>query len=154
MLKNTFIIESMLSPFILDISKPRVSDLLQLFDYLPQSSIVIAATNQVDMIDPALMRRFDLNLMFDVPKLNQIKDLVNLTLKSGKFKFDKSRSAINVERSALGLSYYSIQKTLIVAIKQSLLKVSKDKKTIPLKTQIDTNIWKSLIEDEKKALLK
>jgi len=134
--------------------KRVVNTILQLFDYLPQTSIVIAATNQVEMIDDALMRRFDLNLKFDVPKLNQIKDLVNLTLKSGKFKFDKLTTASAVEKAALGLSYYSIQKTLIVAIKQSLLKLNRDNKTIPLKTLIDTNVWKSLIDDERSALLK
>lgn len=133
--------------------KRVVNTILQLFDYLPQNSIVIAATNQVDMIDAALMRRFDLNLKFDLPEIDQIKDLVQLTLKSGKFKFDKVRSASAVEKAALGLSYYSIQKTLIAAIKQSLLNLTRDKKTIPIKTLIDTKIWGALIEDEKKALL-
>jgi len=133
--------------------KRVVNTILQLFDYLPQNSIVIAATNQVDMIDDALMRRFDLNLKFELPQISQIKDLVELTLKNGKFKFDKLKSASAVEKSALGLSYYSIQKTLIAAIKQSLLNSSTDKKTIPIRTLIDTKIWSSLIEDEKKALL-
>ena len=37
--------------------KRVVNTILQLFDYLPQSSIVIAATNQQDRIDEALLRR-------------------------------------------------------------------------------------------------
>lgn len=134
--------------------KRVVNTILQLFDYLPQSSIVIAATNQVDMIDAALMRRFDLNLKFEVPNLEQVKALINLTLKSGKFKFDNAKSAADVEKVSIGLSYYSIQKTLIVAIKHSLLKINNNKRTIKLKTLIDTSIWRSLIQDEKEALLK
>lgn len=134
--------------------KRVVNTILQLFDYLPQSSVVIAATNQVDMIDDALMRRFDLNLKFELPEVKQIQDLISLTLKSGKFQFDKVKSANSIIKESLGLSYYSIQKTLITAIKQSLFKNKTDQKTIPLKNPIDTSIWKILIEDEKKALIR
>ena len=56
-----------------------------------KSSIVIAATNQRDMMDDALLRRFD-----------------NKAL------------ATKIAKEAQGLSYYSIQKTLITAIKRSL----------------------------------
>ena len=58
--------------------KRIVNTILQLFDYFPQSSIVIAATNQLNMIDKALLRRFDVNLRFDLPNENQIKELINL----------------------------------------------------------------------------
>lgn len=134
--------------------KRVVNTILQLFDYLPQSSVVIAATNQVDMIDDALMRRFDLNLKFELPGIKEINDLILLTLKNGRFKFDKIKSARLIMEEAIGLSYYSIQKTLITAIKQSLFKQKRDNKTIPLKNAIDTVIWQSLIVDEKKALNK
>jgi len=130
--------------------KRVVNTILQLFDYLPQTSIVIAATNQVEMIDDALLRRFDLNLELDIPTAKQVKDLVELTLKSGKFKFDKVNSADSIMKSAVGLSYYSIQKTLVTAIKQSLFKLKNENETIPLKTTVNTGIWKVLIEDEKK----
>ncbi|RZJ77645.1 MAG: AAA family ATPase [Flavobacterium sp.] len=134
--------------------KRVVNTILQLFDYLPQSSIVIAATNQVDMIDDALMRRFDLNLDFELPKASQLKELIKLTLKGGKFKFDNIEEASKIEKLALGLSYYSVQKTLITAIKQSLFAQQQDKIVRPLKTEISTNIWKKLVLEERKALLK
>src|ERR1700749_604371 len=70
--------------------KRVVNTILQLFDYLPQSCIVIAATNQVGMIDDALLRRFDSNIKFDIPSDFQIKELVAKTLKNGLFTFDKS----------------------------------------------------------------
>ena len=68
--------------------KRVVNTILQLFDYLPQTSIVIAATNQESMLDKELIRRFDLNIQFDLPNQKQIDALINLTLKNGKFKFD------------------------------------------------------------------
>ncbi|WP_400260912.1 AAA family ATPase [Sphingobacterium sp. SG20118] len=46
--------------------KRVVKTILQLFDYLPQSSMVIAATNQKEMLDEALLRRFDLFLLLNL----------------------------------------------------------------------------------------
>ena len=138
--------------------KRVVNTILQLFDFLPQTSMVIAATNQVEMIDEALLRRFDLNIKFDLPGKEQIKKLVELTLKNGWFQFDQIKTADVVMKEAIGLSYYSIQKTLITAIKQSLFNDNTnnniDDNTIPLQKLIDTSIWEKLILDERKALIK
>lgn len=133
--------------------KRVVNTILQLFDYLPQTSILIAATNQKSMIDNALLRRFDLSIQFDLPNQKQIDALIALTLRNGKFEFDSKVSARAVIKSCLGLSYYSIQKTLITAIKRSLFDRTA-KKTLPLTAKISTSIWKDLITSERKALLK
>jgi AAA+ superfamily predicted ATPase len=132
--------------------KRVVNTILQLFDYLPQSSIVIAATNQVEMIDDALMRRFDLNIKFDLPDEKKIKELVELTLRNGQFKFDKPKSVSKIIKESIGLSYYSIQKTLITAIKRSLF--YQNKKAIPIVASIHVDVWKQLLELEKAAILK
>lgn len=130
--------------------KRVVNTILQLFDYLPQSSIVIAATNQKDMLDSALLRRFDVNIKFDLPGEEQIRELINLTLEKGKIKIPVKASLNTIIKSALGLSYYSIQKTLITAIKRSIFKkLSSKSLVIPT---IDMKVWQQLIEDEKKAL--
>jgi AAA+ superfamily predicted ATPase len=131
--------------------KRVVNTILQLFDYLPQNSIVIAATNQVDMIDNALLRRFDFNIKFELPNETQIKELVNLTLKNSKFKFDKTTTVSNLIKQSIGLSYFSIQKTLVTAIKRSLFN---QKKVIPMIPTIQVDIWKQLLEEEKLAVLK
>lgn len=131
--------------------KRVVNTILQLFDYLPQSSIVIAATNQKSMLDEALLRRFDLSIQLDLPNQKQIDALIALTLKNEKFEFDSKIQAKNITKLCFGLSYYSIQKTLITAIKRSLFQMV-NAKTIPLKTKISTSTWKSLIASEKKAL--
>jgi AAA+ superfamily predicted ATPase len=131
--------------------KRVVNTILQLMDYLPQKSLVICATNQVDMIDDALKRRFDMNLKFEKPNKKEIEALINLTLKSGKFKFDRPNSQKTIIGSAIGLSYYSVQKTLITAIKRSLFQ-EKESLEIPISTIIDSKLWQDLIEKEKEAL--
>lgn len=133
--------------------KRVVNTILQLFDYLPQKSIVIAATNQKDMIDEALLRRFDLNIVFPLPDTDKIKDLINLTLKSGQFRFDKPRSVSAIIKKAIGLSYYSIQKTLITAIKRSIFEQDRANNK-PIATLISTKLWSELVDDEKIALNK
>lgn len=130
--------------------KRVVNTILQLFDYLPQSSIVIAATNQKEMLDEALLRRFDFSIGFDLPNQRQIKDLVTLTLSNGQFSFDKVLVANKIIKESEGLSYYSIQKTLITAIKRSLFAQVSDEKIIG--TKINTSIWRQLVESEKKSL--
>lgn len=53
--------------------KRVVNTMLQLIDSLPKHSIIIAATNQIDMIDSALIRRFELKLEFRNPS-NELLD--------------------------------------------------------------------------------
>lgn len=131
--------------------KRVVNTILQLFDYLPQSSIVIAATNQMDRLDEALLRRFDVNIKLDLPNEGQIQDLINLTLNNSQFKFSSKNVINSIIKDSIGLSYYSIQKTLITAIKRTLFSHIADKSiSIPV---IDTKIWKDLIAAERNALI-
>lgn len=129
--------------------KRVVNTILQLFDYLPQSSIVIAATNQKNMLDEALLRRFDVSIAFELPTKEEIKQLIDLTLTKGEFSFDKKVIANAIIKEAEGLSYYSIQKTLVNAMKRSLFGT---KNTRTLAPKIDTAIWKQLVLEEKEAL--
>jgi AAA+ superfamily predicted ATPase len=131
--------------------KRVVNTILQLFDYLPQSSILVAATNQLDMIDNALLRRFDLSLKFDLPTEKETQELINLTLKNGKYKFDKPKAVAQIVTNARGLSYYSIQKTIVTAIKRSLFE-RQEQKNKSIYLNIKTDLWAELIDAEKKAL--
>ncbi|MDG1912986.1 MAG: ATP-binding protein [Crocinitomix sp.] len=47
--------------------KRVVNTILQLIDAFPKDSILIGATNQIQLIDEALLRRFDLKLEFTTP---------------------------------------------------------------------------------------
>lgn len=129
--------------------KRVVNTLLQLFDFLPKKTIVIAATNQIQMIDPALRRRFDLTLELDIPNEKSVHLLIEHILNGTNFEFDDSDRAKAVENKCVGLSYYIIQKSLITAIKRSILNLNQD--ILPHKIQIDTCIWEQLIEQEKEG---
>lgn len=44
-----------------------VNSIIQLIDYYPKNAILICATNHVEMIDKALLRRFQLRVHFEMP---------------------------------------------------------------------------------------
>ncbi|QDP85621.1 AAA family ATPase [Chryseobacterium sp. SNU WT5] len=44
-----------------------VNTLIQLIDYFPENALLIAATNHAEIIDTALMRRFQLRINFEMP---------------------------------------------------------------------------------------
>ncbi|MEG1021897.1 MAG: AAA family ATPase, partial [Myroides sp.] len=60
--------------------KRVVNAIIQLMDYFPQKSILIAATNQVHMIDEALKRRFEWQVSYEKPSDELLDDLYD-TLK-------------------------------------------------------------------------
>ncbi len=132
--------------------KRVVNTILQLFDYLPQNSLIIAATNQKEMVDDALLRRFDMSVIFNLPTIKQIEELISLTLKNGQFTFDNKTKVAEIIKFSKGLSYYSIQKTLITAIKRSIF--NQGEKVKPLTPKISTSVWKELILEEKKSFSK
>lgn len=131
--------------------KRVVNTILQLFDYLPENTVVIAATNQKEMLDNAIVRRFDSVIEFDLPGKTEIDVHVSKILSSTRSEFDDLQAAEAINRNCLGLSYYSIQKTLLTAIKQSLiLNLEKRKED---NVSIDTHLWKQLVTEERNALI-
>jgi len=132
--------------------KRVVNTILQLFDYLPQESIVICATNLVDSIDNALLRRFDTNVSFELPSKDEILALIKLTLQKGNFKFDAANKVDAIIKTAQGLSYYTIQMTLISAIKRSVLSESRSNTVKPIKPIINTALWHTLVKKAKSDL--
>jgi AAA+ superfamily predicted ATPase len=132
--------------------KRVVNTILQLFDFLPKNSVVIAATNQINMIDDALLRRFDLTLKLDLPNQEQIKELIDKILKGKDFSFDNKKRAETIMKKCEGLSYYIIQKTLLTSLKRSIFDLKVD--IIPAKVKIKTSVWGQLIDHELSQLKK
>lgn len=56
--------------------KRLVTVILQEVDEWPASSVLLAATNHPELIDPALWRRFDLVVQFKTPDAQAVKDAV------------------------------------------------------------------------------
>jgi len=107
------------------------------------------AQQAIDNLQLAI-KQFDNIITFSLPTEKEIKELIDLTLKNGQFKFKNKSTANQFIKECKGLSYYSIQKTLINAIKKSLF--DKNRPTNSLVTYIDTTIWMELIQSEKKSL--
>lgn len=120
--------------------KRVVNTILQLFDFMSQNSIIIAATNQLQMIDDALIRRFDLSLKLDFPQADQVRSLIDRTI-NGRFTFDNMELKDSIIEECHGISYYIIKRTLLNAIKRTILDGHTD-------NIIQTQIWKKLIFGE------
>ncbi|MGS3356832.1 AAA family ATPase [Escherichia coli] len=102
--------------------KRLVTVILQEVDEWPSSSLLLAATNFAELIDPALWRRFDLVLNFEKPNSESIKEAIKRFLGPDYAIFGrwidlliimfKNESFSNIERSinkfrrsvALGIS--------------------------------------------------
>jgi SpoVK/Ycf46/Vps4 family AAA+-type ATPase len=127
--------------------KRVVNTILQLIDYLPQDSIFLAATNQIQMIDEALIRRFDVKIFFDKPDNDKIVEIIDKTLHTGLFTIKSKKDYLDFAKDCKGLSYYSIQKALINSIKKTLLSTSM--KQTREKIVINSKILFELLNQEK-----
>jgi SpoVK/Ycf46/Vps4 family AAA+-type ATPase len=76
----------------LDVGEMRriVTSFLQLIDADTSSSLLIAATNHVDLLDHAVFRRFDLLVPFELPTRPQLEALLALKLRA----FDLPKAAV------------------------------------------------------------
>ena len=81
-------------------------------------SILIGATNHPEILDPALLRRFDLISEFDMPSDEQIKALVKQYLRPLKYPRLAWKKVID---SAQGLSQSEIARAAEDAVKTAIL---------------------------------
>lgn len=132
--------------------KRVVNTILQLFDYLPQETMVVAATNHEEMLDDAILRRFDMRLKLDRPDKKGIQELIHKLLRPEQFVLDFPSQLPGIIADCQGLSYYTIQQTLFTAVKRSLLALGPDVQ--PLSVEIQTKTWKELVLNERKRLPK
>ncbi|MBS0969131.1 AAA family ATPase [Nissabacter archeti] len=99
--------------------KRVVNTLIQGLDSLDDSSIVIAATNHAELLDPAIWRRFPFKISFDLPTQDLREELWNhfLFKDKGNSKELKALGAISS-----GLSGADIETISISARREALLK--------------------------------
>lgn len=95
--------------------KRLVTVLLQEIDNWPSSSVLIAATNHEELLDPAAWRRFDQVVKFDYPDEIDIRNYLNV------LSIDDTVSEI-VIGSLKGKSYSAIERIITSIKKQSILK--------------------------------
>lgn len=95
-----------------------VNSFLQMVEHDESDSLIIAATNHIDLLDRALFRRFDDIIEFDRPDETRINELLKRRLAG--FKTKGVRWA-DIARIALGLSYADIVRAVEDALKTVLI---------------------------------
>ena len=132
--------------------KRLVTVIIQEIDEWPEHSLLIAATNHASLLDPAIWRRFDLEVEFPMPAIEQVIQTIDLYL--GKEKIESkevknclisilnSESFSNIERSVLSIRKQSIIKKIklddavVEYFSQRVNKLDKDLKLKLAKTMV------------------
>lgn len=90
--------------------KRLVTVMLQEIDEWPVSGLLIAATNHDKLIDPALWRRFDMIIPFEIPDQSQTKHFIENLLKNDHTELHNWIPIFNL--FCLGLSYSDIERLI------------------------------------------
>lgn len=124
--------------------KRLVTVLLQAIDDWPESSILIAATNHGDLLDPAIWRRFDLEISFDLPTEEMRKSYII------NYWPELTKDASALAQHFGNISYSDIDRNLKKAKKKSILS------EISFMTCITgiTTLKSKKIESKKKEVIK
>lgn len=100
--------------------KRVVNTILQLIDDFPSDSILIGATNQVQLIDEALLRRFDLRLEFKNPSTEVLNSFYDKLLVKYPEQFR------NIER-IVDLSFAEAKSHVLSSVKKNVINFEKSK---------------------------
>lgn len=101
--------------------KRLVNTLIQQIDHLAANSILIAATNHFDIIDTALLRRFQIRLKYELPTREQLDTYYNDLLAN----FPPNICNIN---KSYGISYAEAKDNVYQQIKANVISLEKQKK--------------------------
>lgn len=91
---------------------------LQFLEQDKSNSFIIAATNNMELLDQALFRRFDDVLFYKLPDGNEAIELIRNKLASFDFDFDLSKIPL---KDMAGLSHAEIAQACDDAIKEAIL---------------------------------
>lgn len=131
--------------------KRLVTVLLQAIDDWPPSSLLIAATNHGELLDPAIWRRFDVEITFPMPSIDVID----------KYLIEYWPEALKNGRSAKhfsGMSFSNIDRELRQAKREQILSsfsaLSSDKSTTESNVNSEVDFRSLNREDRDKWILK
>lgn len=92
-----------------------VNTLIQLIDYYPENALLICATNHPEIIDTALMRRFQLSVHYEMPS----KEFLDLFYDKILYKFPQDLR--NIERK-YSISFAEAKDHAFTVVKGNLIK--------------------------------
>lgn len=95
-----------------------LNSFLQMIEQDRSHSLVVAATNHPGILDPALFRRFDDILHYDLPDKSQVAKLLKTRLAGNTTKRIKWE---NLADLAMGLSYAEVTRAANEALKDALI---------------------------------
>lgn len=100
--------------------KRVVNAIIQLMDYFPQKSILIAATNQIHMIDEALKRRFEWQIAYQQPTSELLDHLYEKLGAGIPVKYHPDTKIYNVSYAEAKDDFYKKVKQQIINEQLSL----------------------------------
>lgn len=99
--------------------KRVVNSLLQNIDKMSKDSLILAATNHQQLLDPAIWRRFDYKLEIELPDKEAISNLVYL-FSNGIYEFSQ-KEILEISTLLDGLSGSDIEEIITKAIRNSVI---------------------------------
>lgn len=100
-----------------------LNSFLQFLELDDSDSLIVAATNNPRLLDPALFRRFDLSIEYGLPGEELLDEMLRARLAYFDTRHLDFKAAI---KAALGLSYAEIAKACEQAAKNSVLRGDKE----------------------------
>lgn len=113
--------------------KRIVNALLQLIDFIPNDAFLVFATNSLDIVDKALLRRLDRVIEIPLPELWAIRKFLKMRL-SKYIEFTESLNYSLIAKHYLWKSFSDIQRELDKIIKSFIVKNRKEGKEIKITT--------------------
>ena len=99
--------------------KRVVNSLLQNIDKMSKDSLILAATNHPQLLDPAIWRRFDYKLEIALPDKDAIADLVSL-FSNGIYKFTQ-KEILEISTLLEGQSGSDVEEIITKTIRNSVI---------------------------------
>jgi SpoVK/Ycf46/Vps4 family AAA+-type ATPase len=100
--------------------KRVVNSIIQLIDNFPNRSVLIAATNQIQMIDEALVRRFEMQLEFTAPSKEVLNNYYDKLLAKYPLEFQKVTRVYDI-------TFAEAKNHLLKEVKNNIIQAEIDK---------------------------
>ena len=97
-------------------------------------SVILAATNHAELLDPALQRRFDEVLQFEMPSADEIREVIRSHIRPMKYPRIAWKRVV---KAGEGLSQAELARAADEAAKEALLSERDSVTTEDLITQLD-----------------
>lgn len=102
--------------------KRVVNSLIQNIDSFSNNSIIIAATNHHELLDPAIWRRFSTILELEKPNQCEISKLIKILLRDKETSFCLNNKKFDaLSKAMIGLSHSDIKTILFSALRNGIL---------------------------------